>query len=282
MTGARGFTLLELLLATAMATVLMVGILAVIVRLHPDPITATGSEYVTVLGADNAPIDRVTDLLRHDLVHADAIEQPSDDRITIIGLDAHLDDSPTTGESHRPMRISYTIVESAERRFLLRTQTYLDATTDAATQTQLVGTGIRSLRLIPSDGRDIRSAVISPAVTTRNESAEAPDASSGGVAGQVDEFEEITVMGLPYYRKFAPAWAIDEHDRRKFGLTGRGLARATMNSPTEERSPEEQSPAPATAAHRPADTVWRITFTLDGGSSRTITRVLGITPGGAL
>jgi prepilin-type N-terminal cleavage/methylation domain-containing protein len=142
----RGFTLLELLLATALLTVLMVGILAVVAdfgaskrafkSLHQE----LDGTQASAAGLDDQTIASWLRLLQDDLGYALAIDAKRENELVLVGYGALNEGS---GErSHRPVRVTYLLEEMNGRSCLIRRQELLDVPTNQNVRRDLVCCGV--------------------------------------------------------------------------------------------------------------------------------------------
>lgn len=139
MTRPAGFTLLELLLASALTTMLMVAVLGLVAQ-SGHPADQRGDP-----ASRDAAVDGLIDALRSDLEHAVAVRADEANRVELLGH-AGLD-AASRERSHRPVRIVYRIEEIDGRRWLLREQRLLDVLTNRNTQRDLVAAGVESFEL---------------------------------------------------------------------------------------------------------------------------------------
>ncbi|MBI1335790.1 MAG: hypothetical protein GC164_02380 [Phycisphaera sp.] len=145
---ARGMTLLELLLATVISAMLMVGVMAVIVRVAPRG-GESGRDSI-VRGADERPaidrtLDRVVELLHDDLTHATAIDSATTGGLVLTGYMGLVGD--TLAHTRRPVRVVYRFERVSSTPWLIREQTVLDTTQGIRPQRELVCSGIDRIEL---------------------------------------------------------------------------------------------------------------------------------------
>ncbi|MEX2672293.1 MAG: prepilin-type N-terminal cleavage/methylation domain-containing protein [Phycisphaeraceae bacterium] len=143
MNASRAFTLLELLLATAISAMLMVGVLSVITTLGADSVGPAESRNQRV--SRDEILHRWTQLLRHDLGHARTIEPPVENTITLLGYAALT--GPARDRVHRPVEVVYELASQAGRSWVVRRQRALDTLTNRVTERDLVCGGVRAFRL---------------------------------------------------------------------------------------------------------------------------------------
>ena len=113
-----GLTIVELLAATALATMLVAAVLGVLNRV---------TQQQKVLLTDDAPEpwhNRIVDLLEWDLANSQTIRTTPDG----IHLEGFASRDVVTGEPlHCPAVVSYLIVREGERSWLMRRETHPDA-----------------------------------------------------------------------------------------------------------------------------------------------------------
>lgn len=163
-----GFSLVELLGATALAALLMAAVLAV---------TAAGAASRQTLEqrAETGWPPQLLELLRWDLSHAQAID--TEGGVIVLQSLAALDPATLTA-LHRPAEIRYQVLAEpgAERdaggraRWLVRTQTLLDARRpEQAVWRELVSDQVKAMRLPEVELPDRVRLVLEPADGTRTE-----------------------------------------------------------------------------------------------------------------
>lgn len=150
---AAGFTLLELMLATVLTVLLMMGVMMVIVTLRSSPALA-GPRVEAAQAASRDPgaaasraarIERWLDLLRRDLRHADTIVATDENTLRLVGplgLDA-----AGRAVTHRPVAVTYRLTEREGQTWLFREQAALDLPSNRHRQRDLVLTGIQRFSL---------------------------------------------------------------------------------------------------------------------------------------
>lgn len=148
MIRARAFTIIELLLATVLSTVLMIGVLAVITRLGaPDSAAAssTGRHGDSPSTVASEVIEPLMSLLREDLGLARVMEAAKPNEIALEGY-AGLD-GQSHERTHRPVRVHYRIEFIDGRPWLVRRQAALDVLTNQNIQRDLVCSGVTRIEL---------------------------------------------------------------------------------------------------------------------------------------
>ncbi len=176
MTAARGFTLLELLLATVLSVMLMLGVLAVVTDLSTDPETIP-SRRQNVEAQQTHTLDAWIRLLRGDLTHAIQVNAKTASRVEMLGSGAL--DEVGRSRTHRPVKVTYSLETFDGRRWLVRRQTAQDSLVAHATQRDLVCRGVHRFELIaegaaPTTLQDAQPA--SGGTTPTNTGADGPSA----------------------------------------------------------------------------------------------------------
>jgi len=204
----RGFTLLELLLASALTVLLMVGILSVIGSLGSSAVADTRGE-----GGDVSRTDMPDwmDLLRDDVTHADEMA-PGESSLTIYGHAGLSDADRST--THRPVKIEYRVEQIAGRRWLVRYETALDEMTNRNVRRDLVAGDVGGFALtqrvvvVDSPGGD----GLSP------EAHAVDDAGNTSMADGLDEglfsfrpYVEQWSHYVKYKGRYYPTWIRPEH-----------------------------------------------------------------------
>ncbi|MBS3822135.1 MAG: hypothetical protein GVY24_05085 [Planctomycetes bacterium] len=141
---ARGFTLLELLLATMLTVIVMVGVMAVVVRIAQPLDPRDRSPGPQDQARQSPPIDRWLRVLRTDLAHAKNI-QTAENKITLTGYAALSDRG--RGPTHRPAKITYQLQTTNRRCWIIRRQQWLDELTSDNVQCDLIGAGVSRFKL---------------------------------------------------------------------------------------------------------------------------------------
>jgi prepilin-type N-terminal cleavage/methylation domain-containing protein len=147
MTGARAFTLLELLVATALSAILMVGVLAVVADLGAAAVAAQEkADPAAPLGPQ--ALEAWVRLLREDLRHARTVVADKEGELVLVGYGA-LD--AARQRTHRPVRVLYRIEEVRGRPWVTRRQAALDCLTNQNVQRDLVCGGVTRFELEGAD-----------------------------------------------------------------------------------------------------------------------------------
>jgi len=146
----RAFTTIELLVATALAVMLMAGVLSVVGSIRLDPAASEPR-------SGGAWPSAVVDLLRLDLTHAKSMQQRGN-TLTLVGYSSLFHEAFEIGErpdskppQHRPVTIEYSVKNDGVHSWLVRRQTNLDELTNRNTWSELVGCGVLSFQLKPID-----------------------------------------------------------------------------------------------------------------------------------
>lgn len=127
----RGFTLVELLVASAIGAMLMIGALGVVVRLNQ-----TRTEVKQHAGAMR--LDDVADLIEHDLVNSREMVSGDGQLLLSTVADSNSDDS-SLGE---PSRVIYSIQTLGGEPWLVRTSVDLLNRSNENASPELVAAGI--------------------------------------------------------------------------------------------------------------------------------------------
>jgi hypothetical protein len=259
--NVRAFTLLELLLATALTALLMIGVLAVVADLGA-PEAAAGP----VPGREEArAFEACLDLLHEDLTHAVAVNASKANELTLVGY-ASLDGCGRE-RTHRPVRVRYTLEQIDGRSWLVRRQDALDVRTSENLQRDLVCCGFRGFQLL----QDRYAWGLDEEASEGEAPADGPPAGGGGAAAAAAvrakartekdvRFNEdgerrtytIGTSGAGYYFEFLPAWMqqqIMNHGRIVHDLT------ATVE---DQQRQLEQAIRDTGVDLRGAGTLWRL------------------------
>ena len=145
----RAFTIVELLIATALAAMLMAGVLRVTatIRVNPAGALDQGSRQ-------NRWVERLVEQVAWDLANARSIEF-NENEITMAGygfrdrMNAKPDNDPPINTAHRPVSVRYELTGQAGQRWLLRLQTNLDELTNRNTWASLLCGGVERFELKP-------------------------------------------------------------------------------------------------------------------------------------
>ncbi len=181
----QGLTLVELLLASALATVLMVGVLAVVTNLTMtekalNPLRGESGKNKAMTLEE---LDAWASLLREDLNHAGRIEALASGEVQLTGYQAMVGSAREV--THRVATVRYQMQEVDGRRWVVRRQTMRDGLAGAQTTRDLVGAGVRRFELVPTGYRQIGTGLVSGAAnaTLSSETTSATTTSQMGAAG---------------------------------------------------------------------------------------------------
>ncbi|MBX2851119.1 MAG: prepilin-type N-terminal cleavage/methylation domain-containing protein [Phycisphaeraceae bacterium] len=143
MRNRSGFTLIEILLATILTAVLMVGVLAVIVSVS-GPIQHSDEPGPSTIG--QVDLDAITRVLAADLAQARRIETDGGELklMSYGGLDPQ-----DRSRTQRPVNIDYRVQWAGEAPWLVRTEQALDGQAVMARHDELVAPGVTRIALDP-------------------------------------------------------------------------------------------------------------------------------------
>ena len=155
----KAFTTIELLVATGLSVLLMVGLLQVVAAVQRDMAEMQASKL-------NHGFDRFVDILRWDLAHARTVQQDKE-HLTLVGYNSldrrgfRLKDGfgDHGSNHHQPVRVTYRIKRIGSSEWLIRFQTDLDILSNRNTWSEPVCFGIDSFKLEPVDVEPPRQAV---------------------------------------------------------------------------------------------------------------------------
>ena len=150
MRNARAFTLLELLMATVLMSLLMVGVLAVVATLGKAEIASGGQMHASVALPAEA-MDAMVNLLREDLSQAGDVAVQANE-LTLTGYTAL--GGAARESTHRPAEVAYKLEDVDGRRWLIRRQAALDVLTNRNVQRDLVCCGVTRFCLTRVAGTD--------------------------------------------------------------------------------------------------------------------------------
>lgn len=173
MSNQRGFTLIELMLATTLTVLLMAGVLTVITTLRkPLPEPAQRGDAPPV----DASVLAALGVIEADLYLATQIDSEADE-LTLQSFGAL--DAESSDRGPRPVDIVYRIVEVDGEPWLLREQTRMDTKKPMAPRRELVGSGITRIQLDP------------PSPLMEEERSYATDHSRGEAEGNGERFASV-------------------------------------------------------------------------------------------
>lgn len=198
----HGFTLLELLLATVLLTLLMLGVTAIITNL--------GATKTTVFSEPTRPdlVRSFLDVLRMDLNSAEHVDSDSPNSITIDGYAAGLSSSQES--IHLPARITYGVVTVGDRSWVVRSETRLDRSAAGTTRHDLVEVGISGFQVVPiepdPEGARLDSGTAAAGSPTNRSDGEESQAGLGAVKRESPIDEPPRVMNSPAYHAWYKRW----------------------------------------------------------------------------
>ncbi len=139
-----GFTLLELMLASVLTTVLLLGVMAVIVRL---------ASVSNAPGVDHAALEpeALALLLREDLRNTDKVEANDAGLLVLRGLCGL--DAQRRERVHQPVRVSYSVESLDGRSWVVRRQEWLESRSNRNVQRDLVAAGVQSFEITSELGQ---------------------------------------------------------------------------------------------------------------------------------
>jgi hypothetical protein len=274
----NGFTLLELLLATVLSVLLMVGVLAVVADMRmPDGSPVLASEPQREAPAGAAAVEAWVDVLRQDLQHATAVQTAGENELVLMTYSAL--DRISREQTHRPVFVQYRIEELEGRRWLVRRQAALDLLTNQHIQRDLVCCGVDRFSMLER----VRSAYSAQTATSPSGNAVVPapstereepvgDKADSRTKSEADQAADVLqaepdveivqgveidpsrtgvcINGLHFYWEYAPEWV-----RRRLAEKVRAAGGSAADTPgakavadriTEE--PKPASPASSTPA----------------------------------
>ncbi len=197
MTTARGFTLLELLMATALAAMLMVGVLAVVASIASPAHEAAQTRGQGVRGigqvvSDAPPVDAWVALLREDLAHARSVKAQPDGSLVLAGYTGLA--GAGRERSHRPAVVTYSVKRIEGRDWLVRRQVLLDVLSNQNVQNDLVAAGVSRFEVL-RDGKAPAVALTPPVGRGDNPEAGQPDDAPGDAPGDAPDEPAEPLMG---------------------------------------------------------------------------------------
>jgi len=137
----HGFTLIEMLLATVLAGILMGGVLLMT--------TAIGRDRARVSADEALPRGAgLVDQLRWDLTNATTMAQADNGRVLILTGHGGLD-SKSLASNGRLVKVTYEVRGKSRDAALFRTQTYLDDPVRPEPWTELVALNVTALHVLP-------------------------------------------------------------------------------------------------------------------------------------
>jgi len=148
MSRRRGFTLLEMLLATALTALLVVGVMGALTNITRVNHSANSGEAPRPLpqGGDEAYIQAFADVLADDLAHASAIELGSGGRLALITHNAL--PAGAGRRTYEPVVVRYLVHRDLDRRWLIRQQMSLAVQDNPGADRTVVCGGIDRFELV--------------------------------------------------------------------------------------------------------------------------------------
>ncbi|NJL32449.1 MAG: prepilin-type N-terminal cleavage/methylation domain-containing protein [Phycisphaerales bacterium] len=146
--GHRGFTLVELLMASALATMLMVGVLAVISQLARPSSIKVSPVDLTIKAplVSETELDAWARLLRDELAQMVRLVRLSGNELELIGYQALQGNERQV--THRPVRVRYELVEIDGRKHVIREQKALDVRTNQAVERDMICNGLQRFAVV--------------------------------------------------------------------------------------------------------------------------------------
>jgi prepilin-type N-terminal cleavage/methylation domain-containing protein len=135
----RGFSLVELLVATALSAVLMAAVLAILTGVSRDRRRLTAAEH-------RPQPQAIVDRFQWDLTNAQTLSQSADGRsLFLVGHGAI--DHATLAPNGRLASVTYTLHHNGPVSCLVREQRYLDDPAAPKPWRELVSTGVSNFRV---------------------------------------------------------------------------------------------------------------------------------------
>jgi hypothetical protein len=280
------FTLLEVLVATVLATLLMVGVLAVVADLGASGVVAPAkARPEAALGPEAA--DAWVRLLREDLNHASAVHAADENEMTLVGYAAL--DTPARERTHRPVRVLYRIQEVRGRRWIIRRQEALDVLTNENVQQDLVCCGVSRFELKGSEYAAEHASGTAPGEASGPGPAAAmPAKTEGGRAAAGGRWENRAYVNHRWFvrddtgahTRLPPLETALINDRWYVSEDSHALDQAVQ----EQRGPEASPAAAPEGGREPqrqsAGMVWRLRLWTDDRDEPAHDRIVTVPSGG--
>ncbi len=286
----RAFTLLELLTATVLSTVLMMGVMAVVTDLG-----ASGMYQQTPDGSGESPgahkqsrqLDAWMRLLRRDISHAGEVNTLENNELVFTGYNAL--DTSGGRRTHRPVQVSYRIREVDGRKWLVRQQAALDVLTNKNVQRDLVCRGVRRFELVPIVRKSKQVDKKPPKKTKphagRKKPVEKTIIPSGEDGSGLKLTYETTAQGRKvsilvnhhyFYPQYAPEWARRAYEK---SLSTGAFGDASQTDASGENGDKDAS---GSGSDRPVsgNITWRLRVWTEDSTEPAYDRVVKIQPGG--
>jgi prepilin-type N-terminal cleavage/methylation domain-containing protein len=146
------FTLLELMLATVVLSVLLIGVFAVVSNLGASAAVAAGSKSGKPPLVEPAAIDAWVRVLRDDLSNAAEVELTPANTMTLLGYGALADDDRR--RTLQPVKIVHSLQVVDGRTWLVRRQDDLDELTNQNTRRDLICSGLLRFQVVRTRGAE--------------------------------------------------------------------------------------------------------------------------------
>jgi len=281
MTNARAFTLLELLVATALSTLLIIGLMSVITSVAQTQAQSDPLEVDAGAALDARAVEAWVALLREDLNHASATDVRVPNQLTLMGYAAL--EGAMRRTTHRPVQVRYRFESIGGRTWMVRRQRAMDVLTSENEQRDLVFAGATRFQLIatPAGGVEADGAAehlvvkVPPPPKFEAPPEDGEGDGDGGARGSgggtvevaPDEDESVLFNGLYYYRKHVPDW-VNQQDASTTVVGGDpGSAnRGGPGAAIDEKKPPRQQ--------RGGGVVWRLRIWTDDGDEPTFDRIV--------
>lgn len=287
MRSRMAFTLLEMLLATALLVVLMVGVMAVIARLGAGGLDASIGRGGAP-GVDGSMIDALVALLAEDIQQAEQVDASVPGQLRLAGFLSV--DQRHRGRTHRPVEVVYEVRRIGGRDWMVRRQTALDGRSDDRQQVDLVCVDVSGFEVVArgamagagAGAAPVRAAEAGVGAEGAGESGGGDD-EGGAVDGGPSSSEALSILapadgvyyqGSHYFRKYAPAGALKDPS---VITGGRVPGDAAVTADGASGAPGAAADAEQTVVAR----AWYLKVRGRDGSSEPVSRFLGIRWGGA-
>jgi len=293
MNGRKGFTLLELLLATVLSAMLMICVLALVANIMEGRALREKKNIPSENG-DVFAMNSFVRLLREDMKNARKVDVSRKNELTLTGYGAM--DSRSLRRTHRPVVVHYRFEEIGGVKWLIRRQTAQDVMTNRNVHRDLVCSGIVQFELTGEGGND------SPIQASRkvaveggtNSGGAAPSSSNATAARKAEpdlpfeytEFEQVVdgrkvvrrsyhVQGRSLFLEYIPKWILEEH-----GVDLSAKDPAALDGKGKDRNDPEKKARRALLDDRDGGTLWRLRVRMDDRDNTVHDRILAVLPGG--
>lgn len=215
MNNSRGFTLLELLMAAALTTILTIGLLAVLTNISASsnlPLNSIGnsSGVMSKMDISIGEIDALVRLLREDIIHADKIDASKVNELSITGYGAL--DRISRQRKHRPVNVLYKLEKIDGHFWLIRRQEALDVLSNQNIQRDLICSGVTRFKLVLIDSvlESIEKGGVDSS-DVKNQNDNNVEQNKTETADNLLPFAEqktsVLINGLRFYPEYVPDWA---------------------------------------------------------------------------